>query len=558
MSTRWVVGLGIGGHDSAAALLRDGELVAMGEQERFSRNKRAYHEAPVQALHYCLNYAGIGLDDVAGIGLGTDYAIKNRWKGYTEDEVRRFPAHDDPDRLFPRGVFSYRKLPPITAIRHHLAHAASAFGLSGFDRAAIVVVDNQGEDDSTTLAVGEKDHITLLKNYPVPVSLGLYYRTAAQFTGVVGKYKEVGKFMALASYGCSNQKVPLRFRDGDVVMEGLPDLPDLRGAELPAYRSRQLFDYFRQNCFPYTPGLHEEIMAYAHFAASIQKSLEETLLALCRRVKELTGSARLALAGGVALNCTANGMLADCGMFDEIFIQPAAHDAGVALGAAIELDKRLRTNGNHFTSRMTHAYWGPEYTQEQINESLDRHQLKYCLLDEDELARRCAELLNGHNILGWFQGRSEIGPRALGARSILGNPTDRKTLLRINAIKGREVWRPLAPAVLEECFGQFFEGRHPSPFMIVATKVRPARYREIPAVVHVDGSARPQAVSRQTNPRYWKLISSFQAITGVPIVVNTSFNIAGEPIVNTPDDAVRDFLATEMNALAIGNALVCK
>lgn len=556
-SDRWILGLGIGGHDSAAALLRNGVLVAMGEQERFSRVKKAFHEAPAAAAQFCLGRAGIGLGDVTAVALGTDYSIKNVWKGWTAEELRTNPKHDDPERLFPHAVFNGQPRPRMVAIRHHLAHAASTFRVSGFERAAVLIVDNQGEDNSTSLYLGDGNDLTLLETHPVPVSLGLYYRTAAQFTGIIGKLKEVGKFMALASYGNPTQRVPLAFRDGAPVMD-LPDLPDVRGAELPALRSKQLFEFFAEHCFPYVAGLREEVMAYADFAASVQRSLEDTLLALCERIRRLTGCDKLALAGGVALNCSANGVIARSGIFDEIFVQPAAHDVGVALGAALELDRRMRPDGERVPFVMEHAYWGPEFGQDAIAAALDRHGLSYRVLDEGTLPRAVAEILAQEKVVGWYQGRAEIGPRALGARSLLGDPRSRRTLIRMNAIKGREMWRPLAPSVLAERFDEYFDGPHASPFMIVAAHVRPEKHRDVPAIVHVDGSARPQNVTRAANPRYWELIRAFEEVAGVPIVVNTSFNVAGEPIVNTPDDAVVDFLNTDMDALAIGDALVVK
>ncbi|MFN6536057.1 MAG: carbamoyltransferase [Nostoc sp. EkiNYC01] len=553
---KYILGVGIGGHDTAAALLKNGALVAMGEQERFSRNKRAPQEPPVDAIGYCLDRAGITLDEVEAIAFGTDYQIKNKWKGVTEEELKRFPAHDDPHRLFPKAVFNYEKLPPIKAIRHHLSHAASTFRVSGFERAAILIVDNQGEDNSTTLAMGKDGEIHILENFGVPVSLGLYYRTAAQFTGVVGKLKEVGKFMGLAAYGRPIQKVPLAFQNNAPVFEGLSDVPPMRNADMPPFRAKQMLNYFSEHCFPYTSGLKAEPMAYANFAASVQKSLEDTLLGMCTRLKELTECEYLCLAGGVALNCSANGIIANSGLFKDIFVQPAAHDSGVALGAALELDWMLHGRQPEF--RMEHAYWGPDWSQEDINAALDRHGLQYQVLDEDTLATEVAALLEAHKLVGWFQGRAEIGPRALGARSLLGNPTSRETLVRLNTIKSREMWRPLAPSVLEERFHEYFNSSHASPFMIVAASVKEEKRRSVPAIVHIDGTARPQAVSRQTNPRYWKLIHAFEQRTGIPIVVNTSFNVEAEPIVNTPDNAIRDFLATDLEALAIGNALVVK
>jgi carbamoyltransferase len=553
----WVLGLNIGLHDSSAAILRDGELIAMAEQERFSRNKRAIGEPPVDAILFCLDTAGISLDEVTAVGLGSDMQLLDQWHGLTQDELAKREKIDNPERLFPKNILKFKSLPPLVPIRHHLAHAASTFWVSGFDEAAILIVDNRGENSSTTLAHGTSTGIKILEEYGVPVSLGLYYRTAAQYAGLCGKYREVGKFMGLAAYGQPNQIVPLRCGENGPFLDGIDDLPALRGIEIPPYRTKQLMEYFTRNCFPFSEGTGEEVMAYSNFAASVQLSLEKTLLALCQRLRKITSSNNLAMAGGTALNCTANGMISNSGLFDKLFIQPASHDAGVALGAALEVTRQF-TSGQFLKFEMRHAYWGPEYTQEQINAALKQGGLIYKVLNEDELVRQVAHLLAEHKIVGWFQGRAEVGPRALGARSLLGNPMSRNTLIRLNTIKSREMWRPLAPSVLKERFSEFFIGSLASPFMIVAAKVRPIRQRDIPAIVHVDGSARPQAASRHTNQRYWKLIRSFEEKTGIPIIVNTSFNTEGEPIVNTPEDAVKDFLKTDIDALAIGDALVKK
>jgi carbamoyltransferase len=554
----WILGLNIGAHDASAALLRDGELIAMCEQERLSRRKRASGEAPVDAARYCLDHAGISLERVDAVAVGSDMARLNEWLGLSEAELASQPRLDHPQRLFPHQVFGCRRLPPLFPVRHHLAHAASAFWCSGFRNAAILVVDNRGEDSSTTLAYGEGDRIRTLEQHGVEVSLGLYYRIAAQFAGLCGEHREVGKLMGLAAYGSPNQSVALRWEGNRPMLEGLPGVDGMRGIEIPPHRTSQLLGYFSANCFPHAVGLSDEIMAYANFAASVQRALEETLLGLCRRLKHLTGCARLAMAGGVALNCSANGRVARSGLFEEIFIQPAAHDAGVALGAALELTRRLMPSGAAVSFQMKHAYWGPQYTQQDINTELERRGLRYRLLDEESLVAAVARLLAERKVIGWFQGRAEVGPRALGARSLLGNPSIRETLVRLNRIKGREMWRPLAPSVPAERLHEFFSAGAQSPFMLVAATVHPHQRRAIPAVVHVDGSSRPQAVTREANPRFWRLLNEFERLSGIPVIVNTSFNVANEPIVCSPRDAVNDFLATEIDALAIGDALVLK
>lgn len=557
MQDFYVLGINMGLHDSSAAILKNGELIAMGEQERFSRNKRATDEAPIDATKFCLDYANITLDNVDIIALGSSQKMLDEWHGLTEEEKKNRIQLDDPNRLFPKDIFKYKKLPEIVSIPHHLAHAASAFFLSGFDKAAILVVDNRGEKTSTTLYYGNNGKISILEEYPVTDSLGLYYRTAAQYAGLCGKYRNVGKLMGLAPYGKPTEPTPLRILDGKVTFDQLEDISSLRGIEIPPKRTEQLLDYFKRNCYPYTIGLKDDVMAYSNFAASVQKSLEEALLHYCERLKVLTGCHNLVIAGGVGLNCSANGVIATSGLFDNIFIQPVAGDAGVSIGAAFEIIAEQYPQ-YHRPIQMMHAYYGKEYTCREVLGAAKSSNLEYMILDYEEIPKKVAQLLANFKVVGWFQGRAEIGPRALGARSIIGNPTKRETLVKMNNIKGREIWRPLAPSILEEEFRSYFKGPQASPFMIIATQVHNYRRKEIPAVVHIDGSSRPQIVQKLTNPLFWNLINEFKNITGVPLIVNTSFNTADEPIVHTPQNAIDDFNRTDMDALIIENVLFIK
>jgi len=551
----WVLGLNIGRHDSSAALVADGKLVAMAEQERFSRRKRAIGEPPHDAIRFCLAAGRIGLADVRAVALGSDMDALDRWHACTAEEMAGREKLDDPERLFPRAAFQVSSLPPLIPVPHHTAHAASAFWPSGYTDAAVLVVDNRGEHSSTTLYHATGDNLLLLEEYGVPDSLGLYYRTAAQYAGLYREFGEVGKFMGLASYGRPRQLVPLEGTDEGLAFSRLAALPPLRGIEIPPYRTRQLLDYFSANCYPYAFGSGEETFAYADFAASVQSSLEQALLGLCRRLRTTTRCENLVVAGGVGLNCSANGVIADSGLFKRVFVQPAAHDAGVALGAALEVCQKIAPTRFRPTS-MDHAYWGPEPTEEEIRQAVSDGSVRAECLDEESLVDRVARLIADHKIVGWFQGRAEVGPRALGARSLLGNPTRRQTLVRLNTIKRREMWRPLAPSVPVEHFADFFSSSHRSPFMLVASPVHRDRQALIPAVVHADGSARPQAVARETNERYWKLLQRFGELSGIPILVNTSFNLENEPIVNTPRDAIADFLAADIDAVAIGDFLI--
>ena len=554
---RWVLGLNIGLHDAAAVLLKDGVVSVMAEQERLSRNKRANGESPRDAVSYCLTHAGISASQLAAIALGTDVDALIQWIEPTPEEMQHLSMLASPERILPPSLISDgRPLVPVIQVRHHVAHAASALWTSGMDSAAVLVVDNRGEDASTTLFTGDLNEITEIERYPVADSLGLYYRTAAQYTGLCGAAREVGKLMGLAAYGRPNVPMPLEVVDDGPCFSRLPEINGTRGGDIAALRTRQLLDFFVQNCFPYVAGLKEEIMSYANFAASVQLSVEEALLVLCRRLKRHTGHRRLALAGGVVLNCTANRVIWQSGLFDEIFIQPVAHDAGVALGAALEVDRRLTGRNRTKADPKFDPFCGPGYSQQAIEECLKQSNLCFERLPEDALVERVAGIIAQEKIVAWFQGRAEVGPRALGARSLLGDPRTRATLVRLNKMKGREMWRPLAPSILAESYSSYFEDGCPSSFMIVASMVRPMQRYRIPAVTHVDGTARPQVVERHVNPRFWKLLKAFESKTGIPAVVNTSFNIEREPIVNSPQNAVRTFLASGADCLVIGDALV--
>lgn len=551
----WVAGLNHGAHDSAAALLHNGRLVAAVEQERFSRRKRALDQPPVEALRWCLDHAGIALGELAAIGLGSDLDALGRWLGLTPAQRRAELPLDDPDRLLPAAVFGKGPRPPLVPVRHHLAHAASAFWPSFFNEAAVLVIDNRGEDCATTLGHATTAGIVVLQTYSVEHSLGLYYRIATQYAGLYSKDGTAGKLMGLAPYGRPRYDAALRPTPAGPRWAGVPPARTT-GRDLPRERTTQLLTFFEDHCFPYTTGLGDEITAYTDFAASVQQAVEDTIFGLAFDLHQRTGSRNLVLAGGVALNCTANGRLAIEGPFDHVYIQPMAHDAGVGFGAALEVTRQL--DPDRFRPEpMRHALWGPSYHDDAVAEALLRHRLASEHLDPETLVRRVAAAIAAGAIAGWHQGRAEAGPRALGARSLLGDPRTRTTLVRINRIKRREMWRPLAPSVLAGAYEKYFLG-DPNPFMIVAATVRPEVRPAIPAVVHIDGSARPQAVHPTDLPLFASLLTAFEDETGIPMLVNTSFNTAGEPLVNTPDDAIGSFLETDLDLLAIGDHLVTR
>lgn len=554
---KYIAGLNIGNHDSSAALLKNGELVSFIEQERISRNKMAFGEAPIEALQKCLDQEHISLEDVACIGVGMDWHYRNRIYQLTDDELRKYKMFERVEWFLPKSVFG-EKIPHVYEIKHHLAHASSAYRMSGFSDAAVLVVDNRGEDSSTSLGFAQNGKIHFFKRINIHNSLGIFYNRACQYAGLYGKYREVGKLMGLASYGKANIHMPLTVsRDGCFFKE-LDDIENESIFEAVQMRSRQLLEYFKERCFPYEMGNNDEIMSYANFAASAQHSLEVVLLDLVDELYHVTKSTNLVIAGGVALNCSANGAIERSKKFKNIFIPPFASDAGVAIGAALECDYLFNGLSSRKTP-LTNCSLGIEYNLDSILQCLSsyQNQISWVVRDED-LYDIVAEYLSNGSVVGWMQGRFEAGPRALGNRSILADPRIRKSLIRLNNIKKREMWRPIAPSVLKERYVDFFEGSPENKyFMNVATTVKKEKQHLIPAVVHVDGSSRPQVVD-QTNLEYYNLIKAFENKTGIPILCNTSFNLQGVPLVNTPQDAVEAFIARDIDVLVMGKVIVKK
>jgi carbamoyltransferase len=547
----YILGVNTGPHDASAVILKDGEPLFFIEQERLSRSKRAFGEGPADCIRRCLDEVGLPLSGVAQIAVG--------WDVPTLASIEHVPF--DPEKfrrwLLPPELVDVPEMPSVSFVPHHLAHAACAFWTSGFDEASILVIDGRGETDSTTLAYGTPLGISVIEAWGVPWSLGNYYAIASEWAGFT--MWDAGKLMGLASYGQASQPTPLQWFPGGY--NALCTSPDAAKPH-DAYMHQRDFLYraFDAENYPYSASAGLEPMAYAGFAASIQASLEETVLDLARYLRSKTSSRRLVFAGGVALNCTLNGRLARESVFSEMFVPPVPHDAGVSLGAALYAHS-VQADANWNSSvRLKHAYLGPSFDDECIVAALDRSGLHYTRLSADELGPVIAAELARGSIVGWFQGRAEIGQRALGARSILCDPRHRRNLAKLNSIKGREIWRPLAPSVLEEDVVTFFGSDLPSmaDFMLAAWPVSPHQRSKIPAAVHVDGSARPQVVRRSHSPAFWSLISAFRVITGVGAIINTSFNLAGEPIVLSPTDAVAAFQRSDMDVLVMNQFVVRK
>jgi len=546
----WIVGLNHGAHDGAAALLRDGEIVVIIEQERLSRRKHAINESPAQALASCLSYAGIGLEDVGVVALGSDHDALAQWLGLSARERAEQLPFDDPARLFPSELFGDARRPRLVCVPHHMAHAASTFWPSGLPDAAILIIDAMGEDCSTTLARGSSRGIEILETHGISSSLGYFYEAATRYAGF--KTGEAGKLMGLASYGRANQPMPLAF-DGRLTWNSVPESRGI-GRTMITERRQSLLKFFAASSYPFGIRADDSILAYADFAASAQKALEECILSLATRACELARSDNLVLAGGVALNCSANGVLWRSHKFRQIFVQPMADDAGVALGAALHTAHQLFEQAPP-CQPMAHAYWGLKDTAFDIEEALMRFNLVGSKLADNELLERTAKILAGGGIVAWHQGRAEVGPRALGARSLLGDPRRRQSLVRLNTAKKREMWRPLAPVVAADAFHRYFNGC-PSPFMIIAAEVRPEFRQQLPAITHIDGSARPQAIKPLHNPRYFGLLQEFAKLSGFPILINTSLNIAEEPIAQSAQDSIRAFLESRADALVLDNYFV--
>jgi len=593
-----ILGLSAFYHDSGAALVQDGEIIAAAQEERFTRHK---HDAefPEHAINYCLQEAGITLNEC-------DKVIF-----YDKPFLKFERLLETYATLAPRGFKSFRLAMPlwvkeklflkseiIKALKklgaddsvgdkvgfneHHLSHAASAFFPSPFEHAGVLTMDGVGEWATTSIAEGHGKELIMRQEIHFPHSLGLLYSAFTYYCGFKvnsGEYK----LMGLAPYGepkyaqlIRDHLIDLR-EDGSFQLD-LSYFDYATGLTMINERFERLFDLPTRKAEERLEGKHMDL------AASIQQVTEEAVLTIGRHIRDDLGMKNLCLAGGVALNCVANGKLLAEGIFDQIWIQPASGDAGGALGAALsghfaeETAQRVPVPVGQL-DHMKGAYLGPEYSDADIRAHLEAAGAVVTPMDEASLLRHTATRLAEGDAIGWFQGRMEFGPRALGARSILGDPRSPKMQSTLNLkVKFRESFRPFAPSVLREHVSEYFEIDADSPYMLLVAPIKESRRRamseeekklfgieklnvprsDIPAVTHVDYSARVQTVHPQTNPRYYDLISRFQELTGCAVLVNTSFNIRGEPIVCTPEDAFRCLMGTDLDGLAIGNYFVAK
>ncbi len=529
--------------NNAACILVDGKLIAMVEEERLNRIKHAPHMAPMLAIEYCLKRAGITLSQVDFVAVGFDSAIRLFIGNLANDN---FLSGLNQAAFWYRESAPYEKQLPLDGfnakqviyVNHHRAHAASAFFASGFAEANILSLDGSGGSESGILGFGRGLEIHVLKTISNRGSWGLIYEQLTEKLGF-RRHSGEGKVMGLAAYGAPDPN-------------GLPfvtwggDIPRIEVAKRKAFVESIV------------PRKREEPITDEHkkIAATLQYTLEEAAIKMAGWLYKQTGIRRLCLAGGSALNCSMNGKLALLPWVDEIFIQPAAYDAGTALGAALIV--HAGKTGQRPDWAMRHAYWGPEFSNEEIENSLREFgELRY--RKSPDIFSETARLLKEGKIIGWFQGRSEVGPRALGNRSILADPSRPEMKDRVNnQVKHREPWRPFAPSMLEESLGRYVAKPIPSPFMILAFDTKPEAQAEIISAIHVDGTCRPQTVSRETNPRFWQLIKSFEDIAGIPALLNTSFNVDSQPIVNSPEEAIETFVNCGIDVLAIGDFIVRK
>ncbi len=565
--------LGVGtpfSHDPGAALLIDGELIAAADEERFSRNKHAINEFPVKSIKFCLAKAGIKASDVEIVAYPWSYAayegkmwdfFKRTWLSRPSDAfksiIKAKSRHKDKIKRL-NNILSSSGINPDKVkkyfVEHHLAHASSAYHLSGFKDSAIMTMDAAGEFTSTMFAEGKEGKIAKIKEFIYPDSLGMFYSVVTEYLGFEindGEYKVMG----MAPYG-NPEKV---------------DFSDVIKFDKSAYHVNDLFTYSRKRHRYESGKMFSKHMVkmwgpprtgdgltepYIHIAAATQKTLEDVTLGLIDTylgdiLKKNGGN--LSFAGGCALNVSLNRKLLGHPLIKHLYVQPASSDAGTPLGAATyvasELGEKLKP--------MTHVYLGPSYTNDEIKKELDKIKVKYTY--HEDIEEVTAQLLSQGQIVAWFQGEMEYGPRALGNRSILGNPTTKGVSDRINEIiKFRENWRPFCPSMLPEYAKEILDSDHPALHMTLSFKISDKWKSKIPEAVHVDGTIRPQVVDPKTNPKYYKLLSIFNKKTGIPVLINTSLNRRGEPMVCSPKDAINMFYGSGLENLVMGNYLLRK
>jgi carbamoyltransferase len=599
-----ILGISAYYHDSAAALVIDGEIIAAAQEERFTRKK---HDPnfPTNAVKYCLEEAGLNLKEIDAIVFYDKPLLKferllETYYAFAPKGLRSFMTAIPvwlKEKMFLKRLIKeeFAKVGDIDLKKtkllfpeHHLSHAASAFYPSKFEKSAILTVDGVGEWATASICLGEGNSITNLKELRFPHSLGLLYSAFTYFLGFrvnSGEYK----LMGLAPYG--NPKSPdiQRFlelikkelvevkADGSIWLNqdyfdyatGLKMVNESKWADLFGFKKRNPEDELLQN--------------HCNLGLAIQQLTEEVVIKMAEEAKRLTGAENICLAGGVALNCVANGKLQKSNVFKNVFIQPAAGDAGGALGAALAvyyIYYKGQRKTDYKLDAMKGSYLGPQIFDSEVEKMAKKYKAKFQKFDSvEEICKETAKIISDANVVGWVQGRMEFGPRALGGRSIIADPRNPEMQRKLNLkIKYRESFRPFAPSVLSENAADYFDYEGISPYMLLVHPVKESRRNplpqgyddmnlrdklyhlrsDLPSITHIDYSARIQTVHKETNPKYWTLIDEFKKLTGYGVIVNTSFNVRGEPIVCTPDDAYRCFMRTEMDYLVVGNYIFNK
>lgn len=548
-----ILGLAGGlGHDASASLVIDGQLVSLAEEERFIRSRHAYNQVPVEAASYCLRAVGITMDDVD--------VIATSWLADDSADVQV----DILAALLAHPCFAGFRHPRWEQVPHPISHASAAYHTSGFDEATVISTDGVGDGISTLIAHARGTDITVKRHWPMSESLGLFYLGVTGHLGFV--FGQEGKVMGLASYGEPDESwMPMALDADGGYQTGLDplgrDKPNWGEPLVEAWMARvaERFGPPRPRQYAYDPltarleSTVETGSSQRHVAASGQRVLERVLLHLVEAAVRETGCRDVVLGGGVGLNCTANGVIWQSGLVDRLAIFPASGDSGTSAGAALAV---AAAAGERTGQALASAGLGPEFSDEDIRAILKEKGVSFTTIDD--VADAVADLIVDGQTVAWFQGRAEFGPRALGQRSILASPLERSMHHRVNAIKNREQWRPLAPAMSAAAAEKYLVNPGPTRFMLSACQVREEMRDEIPAVVHVDGSCRPQVLDDRAPARYKRLLDRLAARGHPEIVMNTSFNLANEPIVHSPQDALRSFFASGLDALAIGSMLVRK
>ena len=571
-----IVGLSAFGQNPGACILRDGKLIAFAEEERFLRIKGANLRFPAKALAYCLREAKVTLDDVDRFAVGWNaekYRVsmplffarqffRNIGAAGEGSSLRILAeiADQKPDAIRRRTVLALReeglsgRVPEFVFVDHHLAHAASAFHASGFEDASVLVVDGSGEDRSTSFFEGRGLDLKDRGSVELPDSLGWFYAAVTSFLGFRA-YEEEGFTMGLAPYG--NPSAEWREKMERLVRfeaNGLYRV-DPRYTLLGRHSTNEHFaDRLTTLLGP--PRLAKDPLTQTHkdIAAAAQERLEQAVLRLVKKLVDQTGLRKLCIAGGVGMNCKMNGVIGASGLVDGLFVQPAAHDSGTALGAAMWVSAR---SGEDPRLKMEHAQWGPGYSSAEVEKAARTAGLRF--ERPDSIEEKTAEALANGKVVAWFKGRMEVGPRALGGRSILAHPSIPGMNDRVNRdVKFRDAWRPFCPSMLDTAAVDYLKPSLETRFMTVAAEASERGRAEIPAVIHVDGSTRPQTVNASTHPSYAKTIAAFGKRTGVPVVLNTSLNVKGEPVACTPMDALRCFYSSGIDAIALEDIWLSK